>query len=72
MLHSNAFFLLLDKPTLITDSSSSSFDHKLANSTNSVITTGIINFEIPDHFPIFVYIANAKKHHLLKRNFIDA
>ena len=62
MLHSNAFFSLLDKSTRITESSSTLIDHVITNITKCKIVPGIIDYQLTDHLPTFVTISNIKKH----------
>ena len=53
MLNSNAFSSLLDKPTRVTETSSTLIDHIYCNDINCDIVPGVYNYEISDHFPIF-------------------
>ena len=62
MLHSNAFFSLLDKSTRITESSSTLIDHVITDITKCKIVPGIIDYQLTDHLPTFVTISNIKKH----------
>ena len=66
MLNSNAFFSLLDKPTRVTETSSSLIDHIYCNDINYDIVPGVYNYEISDHFPIFACFRNGKKKPSLK------
>ena len=66
MLNSNAFFSLLDKPTRVTETSSTLIDHIYCNDINCDIVPGVYKYEIFDHFPIFACIQNVKKNPSLK------
>ena len=68
MLNSNAFFSLLDKPTRVTETSSTLIDHIYCNDIPVYcdIVPGVYSYEISDHFPIFACIRNVKKKPSLK------
>ena len=61
MLNSNVFFSLLDKPTRVTETSSTLIDHIYCNDINCDVVLGVYNYEISVHFPIFACIRNIKK-----------
>ena len=46
------FFPLINKPTRITDSSSSAIDHIWTNVSNTSIKSGIIAHCVADHLPV--------------------
>ena len=60
MLHSNNFFSLLNKPTCVTDSSSTLIDHLITNIINCQIVPGIIDYQITDYLPTFIAMSNIK------------
>ena len=66
MLNSNAFFSLLDKPTRVTETSSTLSGQIYCNDINCDIVPGVYNYEISNHFSIFACIQNAKKKPSLK------
>ena len=59
MLNSNAFHVLLDKPTRITPDSQTLIDHVISNYIRPDSTAGILNYEITDHLPIFLALTSS-------------
>ena len=55
MMRSLSFLPLIDVPTRVTDSSESLIDNIWTNQLSSV-TTGVLTFDITDHYPIFAVI----------------
>ena len=56
----NYFYPLINKPTRITDSSSSSIDHIWTNVSNTTIKSGIIAHCVTDHLPV-IQVSNLGK-----------
>ena len=54
------FYPLINKPTRITDSSSSAVDHIWTNVSNISIKSGIIAHCVADHLPV-IQVSNLRK-----------
>jgi hypothetical protein len=54
ILMAHSFVPLIDKPTRITDFSSTLIDNIWTNTTNTKLTAGVIVNDISDHFPVFL------------------
>ena len=61
MLTSNSFFHIVSVPTHVNKSSATLIDHIPTNSLNSNITSGVVLFDISDHFPIYAIFSNFPK-----------
>ena len=59
ILRSNAFISLIDKPTRVTRTSQTVIDHILTNDCESILTPGVLTYNIADHYPIFCTISNS-------------
>ena len=77
ILDSNAFTAMIDKPTRISDHSSSLLDNIFVKNANGLSQSGLLYSEISDHLPIFC-ILNAyqpcishKRSHDMKRKITD-
>ena len=57
-INSNGVYSLINKPTRLSRSSSSTIDHILTNDTSNVILPCIILHDLTDHFPIACIIEN--------------
>ena len=64
-------FPVITKPTRVTVTSQTLIDHIFTNITARTVTSGIYQYDITDHFPIFYQIHyNASKHNIFnKRGF---
>ena len=60
MLNSNGVYSLIDKPTRVTGSSSTTQDHILTKNNSNIIYPCIFLSEISDHFPIGCLVAHHK------------
>ena len=56
MMSSFSLFPVIDKPTRITNNTSSVIDNIFTNDISSHIIPGVIYSDITDHFPIFSYV----------------
>ena len=54
MLTSNEAFLLIDKPTRVTNTSGSIIDHIITNDNNNILYPCIIRSGLTDHIPLLV------------------
>ena len=65
------FFPVITKPTRVTVTSQTLINHIFTNITARTVTSGIYQYDITDHFPIFCQIHNnAPKHKMFnKRGF---
>ena len=52
-IHLNSFVPLIDKPTRVTETSSSLIDNILTNNYGSNVLSGLFYNDITDHFPVF-------------------
>ena len=61
-------FPVITKPTRVTVTSQTLIDHIFTNITARTVTSGIYQYDITDHFPIFCQIHNnAPKHKLFNK-----
>ena len=67
MLTSNGGFLLIDKPTRVTTTSSSIIDHIITNDNNSILYPCIIRSGLTNHFPIVCFVAIDSRKHSVSR-----
>ena len=54
MLDSNSVAFLINKPTRVTDTSSSTLDHILTNENRLRISPFVLNHVITDYYPVMV------------------
>ena len=54
MLAEHGVVTLINKPTSIASTSATTIDHILTNVLQCQLFTGIINYDLTDHFPAFV------------------
>ena len=57
MLDSNSVASLINKPTRVTDTSSSTLDHILTNENRLRISPFVLNHVITDHYPVMVTVS---------------
>ena len=60
ILNRNTFTSQISKPTRITNTSSTIIDHILINNCNVSVMSGILEFQITDHLPVFILIKKVK------------
>ena len=58
MRNSNSAASIITKPTRLTDSSSTTLDHILTNENRYSMMPLVIEYDIPDHYPVMVIISN--------------
>ena len=68
MLTSNGTFLLIDKPTRETNTSSSIIDHIITNDNNNILYPCIIRSGLTDHFPVACFVAINSRNLKVSRN----
>ena len=52
-------FLIITKPTRVTDTTTTIIDHIITNVTNHKILPGVIKTsEVSDHYPVFCQVQN--------------
>ena len=68
MLTSNGAFLLIDKPTRVTNTSSSIIDHIITNDNNNILYPCIICSGLTDHFPVACFVAINSRNLKASRN----
>ena len=61
MLTSNGAFLLIDKPTRVTNTSSSNIDHIITNDNNNILYPCIFRSGLTDHFPVAFFVAKESR-----------
>ena len=59
ILQNKAFISLIDKPTGVTRTSQTVIDHILTNDCESILTPGVLTYNIADHYPMFSTISNS-------------
>ena len=67
---SNGFIPTITKPTRITHTTAALIDNIYISAKSKDISSGILNFDISDHLPIFMF-ANSKQKNEPKRTFIS-
>ena len=61
MLISNSLLYIFSVPTRVTKSSTTLINHIMTNSLNSNIISGVVRYDISDHFPIYAVFSNFPK-----------
>ena len=67
MLTSNGAFLLIDKPTRVTYTSSPIIDHIVSDDHNNILFPCIIHSGETDHFPVACFAVNDSRNHDVSR-----
>ena len=68
MLNSNSVASIINKPTRVTDTSSSTLDHILTNEVRYSLAPFVVKYHITDHFLVMVRVSNkvSPGHHQVK------
>ena len=53
MIQSYGLLPLITKPTRVTETTSTTLDHILTNDVHHCLLTGIIQYDLSDHYPVF-------------------
>ena len=69
MLTSNGAFLLFDKPTRVTYTSSSIIDHIITNDNINILYPCIIRSGLTNHFPVACFVAINSQNHDVSSSF---
>ena len=68
MLISNGALLLIDKPTIVTNTSNSIIDHIITNDNNNKLCPCISRSGLTDHFLVACFVANGSQNYDVSRN----
>ena len=60
-------FLIIGKPTRVTNFSKTTIDHIISNDVDNVIYPGIFLSDITDHYPIACIVSNRNNDHSLNK-----
>ena len=68
MLNSNSVASIINEPTRVSDTSSTTLDHILTNEDRSSFAPFVVKYHITDHFPVMVSTSNkvSPGHHQIK------